>query len=97
MAGTIQGERRRSERRTSSVQTCLADHASAMRGRGRRVKRQKPVSLTFASVAQEWLDYYPTLGRARESSMRGYRSFVEHHLVPAFGHLSVSAITADMV
>ena len=66
-------------------------------GRGRRVKRQKPVSLTFASVAQEWLDYYPTLGRVRESSMRGYRSFVEHHLVPAFGHLSVSAITADMV
>ena len=66
-------------------------------GRGRRVKRQKPVSLTFASVAQEWLAYYPTLGRVRESSMRGYRSFVECHLVPALGHLPVSAITADTV
>jgi integrase len=49
----------------------------------------KPAAMTFADVANEWLATYPQTKRLKPSTIDGYRSIVEQHLVPALGHLRV--------
>src|SRR5260370_29702263 len=70
-------------------------HCLGHAGRGRKVKRTKPVSLTFKSVAEEWLSYYPTLERVRESTMRNYRGFTERDLIPTLGPAPITSMDVD--
>jgi integrase len=65
--------------------------------RGQSVQRTKPVSLSFESVATEWLHYYPSLGRVRESTMLGYERFTRRHLVPVLGAVPIHELTADHI
>jgi integrase len=61
-------------------------------GRGLRVT---PVATTFGELAEEWFE----LGTARwrRSTQTGYRIALSTHLLPAFGHLPLGAITPDMI
>jgi integrase len=72
-------------------------HCLGHAGRGRKVKRTKPVSLTFKSVAEEWLSYYPTLERVRESTMQSYRGFTERNLIPTLGPVPITSMDVDRV
>jgi integrase len=60
---------------------------------GRR--RLKPV--TFREFASTWLDSYPAAKGLKRSTKEGYRSIIERHLAPAFGHLKLGAIGAAHV
>ena len=44
---------------------------------------------TFGEVADEWLATYPKAKRLKVSTVEGYRSIVDRHLKPVFGHLRV--------
>jgi integrase len=54
-------------------------------------------SVTFATLAEEWMEKYFALHAVAPSTMENYRSFTRQHLVPFFGHMAVSAITADVI
>jgi len=56
-----------------------------------------PETPTFAAVAEEWLQKYPALNAIRPSTLDDYRSFTTRHLLPAFGHLRVSEVTAATI
>lgn len=58
--------------------------------------RQVPAT-TFATLADEWLEKYPAVHAVAASTMENYRSFTRQHLVPFFGEMAVSAITADTI
>jgi integrase len=51
----------------------------------------------FADVAEEWLRKYPALHAVRPATMDNYRSFTERHLIPFFGSVPVSDITAQSI
>jgi len=50
-------------------------------------------AVTFAEVAQEWLQKYPALHSVRPNTLDNYRSFVDRHLIPYFGVNPITAIT----
>ncbi|MGI8413035.1 MAG: tyrosine-type recombinase/integrase [Solirubrobacteraceae bacterium] len=52
---------------------------------------------TFADAAAEYLRYIEQDRGRKPSTMRGYRSAVEAHLLPAFGEVAVEAVTADAI
>jgi integrase len=52
---------------------------------------------TFATVAEEWLVKYPALHAIAASTLENHRSFTNHHLVPFFGPMPVTAITAETI
>ena len=58
--------------------------------------RQVPAT-TFATLADEWLEKYPAVHAVAASTMENYRSFTRQHLVPFFGEMAVSAITAGTI
>src|SRR3989442_557021 len=59
-------------------------------------KPEKPATApAFAEVAEEWLTKYPALHAVRPATMDNYRSFTEKHLIPFFGSVPVSDITAQ--
>src|SRR5437773_3237723 len=61
-------------------------------------KPQKPaMAPAFAEVAEDWLRKYPALHAVRPATMDNYRSFTEKHLVPFFGSVPVSNITAQSI
>jgi integrase len=55
------------------------------------------VTPTFATVAEEWIRRYPALHAVRPGTMGGYTSFVTRHLVPFFGALPITAVTAERI
>src|SRR5256712_11362029 len=61
-------------------------------------KPQTPATApAFAEVAEEWLRKYPALHAVRPATMDNYRSFTEKHLIPFFGSVPVSDITAQSI
>ncbi len=60
------------------------------------ITRQAAV-LTFAQVAEEWLQKYPALRAIRPSTLENYRSFTERHLIPYFGSHPVTDITVEAI
>src|SRR3989454_11247854 len=61
-------------------------------------KPQKPATApAFAEVVDEWLRKYPALHAVRPATMDNYRSFTEKHLIPFFGSVPVSDITAQSI
>ena len=57
-----------------------------------REGRRRPTPMTFATFAEEWLSTYPDAKGLKRSTRESYRSLVERHLTPAFGHLKLEAI-----
>jgi integrase len=53
--------------------------------------------VTFEMAAKEWLAYIETDRARRTSTVTGYRSAMNRHLVPTFGELAVENITADLI
>src|SRR5215212_6246241 len=51
---------------------------------------------TFADVAEDWLHYVEHDRQRRPSTVVGYRSALNAHLLPEFGELPVESITTDM-
>jgi integrase len=52
------------------------------------------LDVTFAQVAREWLRYVAEDRAVKPSTLRDYRSGVQHHLLPAFGERRLLDITA---
>ncbi|MDQ3770348.1 MAG: N-terminal phage integrase SAM-like domain-containing protein [Actinomycetota bacterium] len=50
---------------------------------------------TFADAAHEWLRYAREDRACKPSTMRDYRTAVEAHLLPTFGHLALEDVRAD--
>lgn len=57
----------------------------------KHVRAVQPVS--FAALAEDALAHYESLRRLRDSTRLNQRSFLRHHLLPAFGSKPVSADT----
>lgn len=49
---------------------------------------------TFAMAAEEWLRFIEFDRQRKRSTVRGYRSIVRAHLLPAFGERPLEAIDA---
>jgi integrase len=56
-----------------------------------------PPAPSFADVYREWLGYYPALHDVRPGTLANWRSFAEHHLLPYFGAMPITEITADTI
>ncbi len=52
---------------------------------------------TFAAACKDFLAYKERESALKPSTMRDYRSTIKAHLLPAYGELTVEAITAEMV
>src|SRR5437667_10514757 len=50
---------------------------------------------TFADAAAEYLRYVEHDRGRKPSTVRGYRSVIEAHLLPAFGELPLEAVTTE--
>lgn len=61
----------------------------------KRDRRKRAQPITFAAFAEEWLDTYPDARGLKRSTRETYRSIVELHLVPAFGHRQLEAIDVE--
>jgi integrase len=53
------------------------------------------LSVTFAEAAREWLRYVEEDRAVKATTLRDYRSGLEHHLLPAFGDRRLVSITAS--
>src|SRR5437764_3305961 len=51
--------------------------------------------VTFAAAAAEYLRYIEQDGGRKPSTVRGYRSAIEAHLLPVFGSQAVESVTAS--
>ncbi len=67
------------------------------RGRGRQPKLGMVGGPTFQQVAEEWLVQYPALRTLRPATVENYASMIEQHLIPALGHLPITAVDAPEV
>jgi integrase len=52
---------------------------------------------TFADAAAEWLRYVEHDRGRKPSTLRGYRSALNAHLLPAFGSMPVESVTAEVI
>jgi integrase len=52
---------------------------------------------TFADAAAEWLRYIEHDRGRKPSTLRGYRSTLNAHLLPAFGSMPVEGVTTDVI
>ena len=62
--------------------------------RERWVPGSRLADVTFAEAASEWLRYVEHDRACKATTLRGYRSSVNAHLVPEFGDMLVAEITA---
>ncbi len=53
------------------------------------------LSVTFTEAAAEWLRYVEEDRAAKATTLRDYRSGLEHHLLPAFGDRQLVSLTAS--
>ncbi len=52
---------------------------------------------TFADAAAEYLRYIEHDRGRKPSTLRGYRSIIEHHLLPAFGSMPLEDLTTEQI
>jgi integrase len=50
-------------------------------------------SPTFETVAEKWLDWYPSLNAWRQGTLETHQSFLRTHLMPDFGSIPITEIT----
>lgn len=62
-----------------------------------RVPGRGDDSITFAYAAEAWLDYVEHDRDRARSTVRGYRSTLDRHLIPRFGERPLSEITAKEI
>jgi integrase len=55
------------------------------------------VPMTFGQLAEEWLIKYPALHAIRLGTMENRERFLRGHLLPHFGAMPISAITAATI
>jgi integrase len=53
--------------------------------------------VTFAEAAAEWLRYVEQDRGRKPSTVRGYRSALEAHLLPAFGLMALEEVTTEVI
>lgn len=58
----------------------------------RREGLRKPLSVTFASFADEWLATYPEAEGLKRSTRGSYTTLIENHLKPELGHLRLEQV-----
>jgi integrase len=63
----------------------------------RREALTAPTREMFADFAREWVETYPAAKGLKRSTREGYRSVVERHLIPVFGHRRLGAIETGHV
>src|SRR5262245_6512874 len=56
--------------------------------------RRELTAITFGTYAVKWLD---GRGGLKPSTVRDYRSVLEHALIPAFGERPIASLTVDDV
>jgi integrase len=56
---------------------------------------RKPERITFAEFAERWFNDYLPARNLKATTVRNYRSSLERHLLPAFGHLQLSKLEAE--
>jgi len=49
--------------------------------------------LTFATVAERWLEWFPSLNAWRQGTLETHQSFLRTHLMPDFGSIPITEIT----
>jgi integrase len=52
---------------------------------------------TFADAVAEYLCYVERDRRRKPSTLRGYRSAIEAHLLPTFGEMAVEDVTTKVI
>lgn len=55
------------------------------------------VGVTFEQAAREWITWCETERALKPSTLQDYKSVVAIHLIPAFGDMSLDAVTPDHV
>ena len=53
--------------------------------------------VTFAEASDEWMRYVEIDRGRKPSTLRGYRSGLEAHILPVFGEMPVESITTEMI
>jgi integrase len=81
------GDRRTAETVAKGIRKRLAEGAF----------RLAPQGPPFVELAEEWLRKYPVIRSISQTSLENYTGFVRQHLIPYFGSMSVSTITAETV
>jgi len=56
-----------------------------------------PTRVTFKTAADEWLRHGVQERNLKPSTARDYRSAVNKHLIPAFGHMRLEQVTAPVI
>jgi integrase len=56
-----------------------------------------PAIPSFEQVARRWLVEYPALHPIRPNTLQTYRSAIDRHLIPHFGPLPITALTASAI
>jgi integrase len=66
--------------------------------KAQRGELPEPTRLTFAQLADTWIENFETLvgaGERAERTLENYRYHLNKHLIPAFGHKRLPEITTD--
>ena len=99
------------KRATVRMAELIAEHASRTAEQERHERERREQGASFREVAADWLDWLAAVGRARESTLRDYRSMLaepgtshrrgrgacEGRIMAAFGDRPAKAIkTADV-
>jgi integrase len=63
----------------------------------RREGLRTPLSVTFASFADEWLATYPDAKGLKRSTRGSYKTLIERHLKPELGHLRLEQVDVGRV
>jgi hypothetical protein len=63
----------------------------------RREGLRKPLNVTFASFADEWLATYPDAKGLKRSTRGSYKTLIERHLKPELGHLRLEQVDVGRV
>ena len=59
----------------------------------------EPSKITFAEFSKEWLEKYPRLAQSpmKPSTLQGYHSLIDAHLMPFFGPMRISQIRSATI
>lgn len=82
---------------TKTTAQAALDEILADARRGRLMGRPTPSGVGFADAAAEFLRWIEHDRQRKRSTLNDYRSAVNAHLLPAFGHLRLEEVTTGVV
>jgi integrase len=82
---------------TKTTAQAALDEILADARRGRLTGRPTPTGVSFADAAAEFLRWIEHDRERKRSTLNDYRSAVNAHLLPAFGHLRLEEVTTAAV